>query len=157
MVGCSATAYRGCVLCPVVLLECHERPDIYRQPDARKLGLDVRGIGRGLHDFLAADVEEPLRPPDLESAAKTAQLLGRQPDAVKLWTRAIRGWEVSGDNERAAIGAHWLAMSLMQRGETARRLVGPGQRVSRRMKARLARLLPPPTCCYAGRKSALPG
>jgi DNA-binding CsgD family transcriptional regulator len=76
--------------------------------------------GEAFRTFQAADLDVPLGPVDLEAAARTAQLLGRQPDAVALWTRAIHEWEVSGDNERAAICAHWLAMSLMHRGETAR-------------------------------------
>jgi DNA-binding CsgD family transcriptional regulator len=75
--------------------------------------------GEAYRKFEAADLEALLGPGDLEAAATTAQLLGRQPDAAAFWTRAVHEWEQGGDNERAAICAFWLAMSLMHRGETA--------------------------------------
>lgn len=66
-----------------------------------------------------ADEETPLGAADLERAARAAQLIGRLPDADRLWQRAVHEFEQAEDHERAAQCAHWLGMSFMQRGDMA--------------------------------------
>ncbi len=69
--------------------------------------------------FIAADQVDPLEPDDLERACWAAHLSGRDHDADAFSQRAVHGHEEAGHPERAALGAYWLGMSLMQRGDMA--------------------------------------
>jgi DNA-binding CsgD family transcriptional regulator/tetratricopeptide (TPR) repeat protein len=68
----------------------------------------------------AADRERPLDPGDLEQLAAAAYLIGRDDEAVALWTRAHQGFITRGQQERAARSAFWLAFGLLHKGDHAR-------------------------------------
>ncbi|HEY7134445.1 MAG TPA: LuxR C-terminal-related transcriptional regulator [Acidimicrobiia bacterium] len=69
--------------------------------------------------FVVVDEAGGLAPPDLELAARAADLAGHDAAAVGFWTRAVHACERDGDAEQAAHCAFWLGMLLMQRGELA--------------------------------------
>jgi DNA-binding CsgD family transcriptional regulator len=68
----------------------------------------------------AADRETPLEPEDLERLATVAYLVGRHAESADGWARAHQEFLSRGDAERAARAAFWLAMGLMNQGESAR-------------------------------------
>ncbi len=83
----------------------------------------------------AADRESALEGEDLERLATAAFLLGRDADCPDLWARAHHRHLGRGDRERAARCAFWLAVGLLEKGESAqgsgwiargRRLLGEG-------------------------------
>jgi DNA-binding CsgD family transcriptional regulator len=67
----------------------------------------------------AADREHPLEPHDIERLAVAASLLGRDVESTALWSRAHQEFNSRGQNERAARAAFWLALGLLNRGESA--------------------------------------
>jgi hypothetical protein len=56
---------------------------------------------------------------DLERLATAAYLIGRAGESVDHWARAHQEWARTGDVERAARCAFWLAFGLLNRGELA--------------------------------------
>jgi DNA-binding CsgD family transcriptional regulator len=83
----------------------------------------------------AADRESALEGEDLERLATAAYLLGRDADCPDLWARAHHRHLGQGNRERAARCAFWLAVGLLEKGESAqgsgwiargRRLLGDG-------------------------------
>ena len=86
---------------------------------AARASYDRMAWAEACERYVAADHEEPLGPDDLERAAQAAHLSGRDHDADAFSQRAVHGYEEAGDPERAALGAWWLGMSLMQRGDMA--------------------------------------
>jgi DNA-binding NarL/FixJ family response regulator len=76
--------------------------------------------GDAFAQLTAADKESPLEPADLELLAVTAHLLGRDRDSDDVAARAYHDYLRLGDVPRAARGAFWLGMSLLNRGEIAR-------------------------------------
>jgi DNA-binding CsgD family transcriptional regulator len=89
-------------------------------------------VGRGRESFArhawgsayvelsAAAVDAPLGGEDLERLATAAHLLGRDSECEDAWAGAQRAFQVSGDVERAARSAFWLAFLLLDRGAEAR-------------------------------------
>ena len=83
----------------------------------------------------AADRESTLDGEDLERLATSAYLLGRDAECADLWARAHHAHLGHGSRERAVRCAYWLAVGLLERGESAqgggwiargRRLLGEG-------------------------------
>jgi DNA-binding CsgD family transcriptional regulator/tetratricopeptide (TPR) repeat protein len=70
--------------------------------------------------LVAADHESSLGPEDLERLATVAHLVGRDADSAVAWERAHHACKDLGDAARAARCAFWLAVGLLNRGETAR-------------------------------------
>jgi DNA-binding CsgD family transcriptional regulator len=56
---------------------------------------------------------------DLERLAAAAYLIGRAGESVDHWSHAHQEWARTGDVERAARCAFWLAFGLLNRGELA--------------------------------------
>jgi DNA-binding CsgD family transcriptional regulator len=56
---------------------------------------------------------------DLERLATAAYLIGRADESFDHWARAHQEWTRTGDVERAARCAFWLAFGLLNRGELA--------------------------------------
>jgi DNA-binding CsgD family transcriptional regulator len=67
--------------------------------------------------YLAADAAGTLAPRDLAGFATTAYLTGREPGFERLVERSHRLHLESGEPERAARDAFWLALSSLMRGE----------------------------------------
>ena len=67
----------------------------------------------------AAAAEAPLEPADLERLAAAAYLVGRDEEAVALWTRVHQGSIERGEAERAAYWGYWIAFVLLLGGEAA--------------------------------------
>jgi ATP/maltotriose-dependent transcriptional regulator MalT len=70
--------------------------------------------------LMAADLQTPLEPDDLERLATAAYLLGRDDESAELWERAYRDLLRRNEEQRAAQAAFWLAFGLLNRGELAR-------------------------------------
>jgi DNA-binding CsgD family transcriptional regulator len=69
--------------------------------------------------LVAADREHPLEPDDIERLAIAASLLGQDVESTALWTRAHQEFHSRHQGERAARAAFWLALGLIDRGESA--------------------------------------
>ncbi|MGH3489564.1 MAG: hypothetical protein ACRDP8_16865 [Actinopolymorphaceae bacterium] len=76
--------------------------------------------GDAYHRLSAADQETPLAPADLERLATAAYLIGRDAESSELWGRAHQELVGTGEPERAARCAFWLALLLLLSGEVAR-------------------------------------
>ena len=68
----------------------------------------------------AADREAPLGPEDRERLARAADLVGHDAESANAWSRAYQDLVSRGEVERAARCAIWLALKLLNTGETAR-------------------------------------
>jgi DNA-binding NarL/FixJ family response regulator len=79
----------------------------------------VKAWGEAYALLAAADHLTPLAPDDLDRFAVAAYLVGREPEAAALWTRAHREHLAAGRPEPAARCACWLAVGLLERGEPA--------------------------------------
>jgi DNA-binding CsgD family transcriptional regulator len=69
--------------------------------------------------FAAADVEEPLGPGALASWGLAAYLCGRDAESDRARTRAFNSYLAAGDVHHAVRVGHWLAVTLVLRGEPA--------------------------------------
>jgi DNA-binding CsgD family transcriptional regulator len=78
-----------------------------------------RSWGDAYDGLVAADHESPLAAEDLERLALAAHLTGRVLESDKHWARAHQAFLAAGAPERGARCAFWLAIGLMERGETA--------------------------------------
>jgi ATP/maltotriose-dependent transcriptional regulator MalT len=67
----------------------------------------------------AVDADGSLEPADLERLAAAAYLVGRDDEAVALWTRVHQGSIERGDAQRAAYWGYWLAFIRLLGGEPA--------------------------------------
>jgi DNA-binding NarL/FixJ family response regulator len=76
--------------------------------------------GEAFAHLSTADQEAPLEPADVERLATAAYLLGKDVESGDLWARAHQGYLGTGEVERAARCAFWVAFGLLERGETAR-------------------------------------
>jgi DNA-binding NarL/FixJ family response regulator len=72
------------------------------------------------HEALSiAHGESSLEPDDLVRLATAAHLVGQDPSAAPLWTRAHHDYLTRGDVPRAAWCAYWMAMQANLRGDRA--------------------------------------
>jgi DNA-binding CsgD family transcriptional regulator len=69
--------------------------------------------------FASADRDQPLEPDNIERLAVAATLLGRDTESTALWARAHQEFHSRHQNERAARAAFWLALGMLDRGESA--------------------------------------
>lgn len=88
--------------------------------DQGRASVARRQWGAAYRHLSAADGATALEPPDLETLAVAAQLVGRFDDGIGLWTRAHHERLARGDLAGAARCAFWLAQALQIRGEAAR-------------------------------------
>ena len=87
------------------------------------------GQGRTAHRAMAwataagrlaeADAAEALDPADLQLLAEATYLVGREADAITLWTRTHRAWLAAGAKSAAARCAFWIGLTLELRGDQA--------------------------------------
>jgi DNA-binding NarL/FixJ family response regulator len=70
-------------------------------------------------ELAAAEREGGLSPADLERFALVAYLTGRDIHSTDVLSRAFQGYVASGDVQRAARAAFWLAFQLIHAGERA--------------------------------------
>lgn len=91
-------------------------PDLLTQARA---AFDRQDWSTAYQDLASADREQPLEPDDIERLAVAATLLGRDIESTALWTRAHQEFHSQQQNERAARAAFWLALGLLNRGESA--------------------------------------
>ena len=66
-----------------------------------------------------ADAAGALEPADLQLLAEATYLLGREPDAISLWTRTHRAFLAAGAKSAAARCAFWIGLILELRGDQA--------------------------------------
>ncbi len=85
-----------------------------RESFARHAWMDAHGL------LSAEDRRSPLEPEDLERLATAAYLIGRDAEHLDLLARAHHAFLGRGDAERAARCAFWLALPLLNAGESAR-------------------------------------
>jgi len=78
-----------------------------------------RSWGEAYDRLVAADHETPLAAEDLERMAVAAHLTGRVLESDGHWARAHQAFLTAGSPERGARCAFWLAIGLMERGETS--------------------------------------
>ena len=75
--------------------------------------------GEAYAGLAAADRRAPLGSDDLERLASAAHLVGRPSESSAFWSRAHLEFLASGALERAARCAFWVAVGLLERGESA--------------------------------------
>lgn len=66
-----------------------------------------------------ADAAGALEPADLQLLAEATYLVGRESDAIRLWTRAHRAFLAAGTKSSAARCAFWIGLLLELRGDQA--------------------------------------
>jgi DNA-binding CsgD family transcriptional regulator len=76
--------------------------------------------GDAFVELSEADGHDPLEPADLDRLAQAAYLIGKQEVSMDLWTRAHHEFLASGEEERAAGSALWMAFLFLNGGEMAR-------------------------------------
>jgi DNA-binding NarL/FixJ family response regulator len=69
--------------------------------------------------LIAADKKAGLEPGDLELAARTAYLTGKEDEYKAFWTRAHQGYLDDNNIPRAVNCAFWLGLILLSRGDKA--------------------------------------
>ncbi len=72
-----------------------------------------------IESLAEADAAEALDPADLQLLAEATYLVGREADAITLWTRTHRAWLVAGARSAAARCAFWIGLVLELRGDQA--------------------------------------
>ena len=91
-------------------------PDLLTQA---RTAFDRQDWSTAYQSFVTVDHKHPLDPDDIERLAIAASLLGRDVESTALWTRAHQEFHSRQQNERAARAAFWLALGLINRGESA--------------------------------------
>jgi DNA-binding CsgD family transcriptional regulator len=88
--------------------------------DRGRSGFERRVWGEAYSQLKTADREEPLAPDDLERLAIAAHMVGEERVADEAWERAHHQFLERGDVARSVRCAFWVAVGLLNRGETAR-------------------------------------